>query len=93
MLDMSKAIDTVKPKLLINHFEKILEPVEKSLLSVLINETTLQIKVDKHLSEKIQTNTGFIQDRIGQREYCKMKTMKLFKFFLKLTFDCSKYFI
>ena len=31
------------------------------LLSLLINETSLQIKVDKHLSGKIQTNTGITQ--------------------------------
>ena len=58
---MPKAFDTVNRKLLLDQLEKILEPDEMFLLSVLINETTLQIKVDKHLSEKIQTNTGIIQ--------------------------------
>ena len=61
MLDMSKAIDTVNKKLLIDQLEKILEPDKMFLLSVLINETTHQIKVDKRLSEKIQTNIGIIQ--------------------------------
>ena len=49
---MSKAFDTVNRKLLHDQLEKIMEPNEMFLLSVLINETTLQIKVDKHLSEK-----------------------------------------
>ena len=60
MLDMPKAFDTVNRKLLLDQLDKISEPDEIFLLSVLINETTLQIKVDKHLSEKIQTNTGII---------------------------------
>ena len=51
---------TVDRKLLLDQFDKILEPDEMFLLSVFINEITLQIKVDKHLSEKIQTNTGII---------------------------------
>ena len=58
MLDMSKAIDTVNRKLLLDQLDKILEPDQMFLL---INETSLQIKVDKHLSEKIQTNTGITQ--------------------------------
>ena len=58
MLGRPKAFDTVNRKLLLDQLDKILELF---LLSVLINETTLQIKVDKHLSEKIQTTTGIIQ--------------------------------
>ena len=41
MLDMSKAFDTVNRKLLLDQHEKILEPNEMFLLSVLINETKL----------------------------------------------------
>ena len=42
MLDMSKAFDTINRKVLLEQFEKILELDEMFLLSVLINETTLQ---------------------------------------------------
>ena len=53
MLNMSKAFDSVKKKMLMNHLEQLLGPDEIHLLSILILETSLQIKINNPLSDKI----------------------------------------
>ena len=61
MLDMSKAFDSVNRKMLMNHSEQLLGRDEMHFLSILILETSLQIKINNHLSDKIQTTASITQ--------------------------------
>ena len=61
MLDMSKAFDSVNRKMLMNPLEQLLGRDEMHLLSNLLLKTSLQIKINNHPSEKIQTTTGITQ--------------------------------
>ena len=61
LLDMSKAFDTVSRKNLLKDLQDVLEPDELHMMSVLINEVKLKVKVGKHTGEEIETNVGIAQ--------------------------------
>ena len=58
---ISKAFDSVNRKILMNHLEQLLGRNEIHLLSILILETSLQNKINNHLSGKRQRTTGITQ--------------------------------
>ena len=61
LLDMSKAFDTVKRDILMKNLEKILNPDELHILSILTNKPALKVKVDKEYGEAFQTSLGIMQ--------------------------------
>ena len=59
LLDMSKAFDTVSRKNLLKDHQDILEKEELHMMSVLINEVKLKVKVGKHTGEEIKNTLLF----------------------------------
>ena len=61
LLDMSKAFDTVNRKTLIKELEKILQPDEIHLLSILTNRPLISIHLDGETGEGFNTFVGICQ--------------------------------
>ena len=61
LLDMSKAFDTVCRKKLMNDLKSILEPDEYHMLSILIMDVKLKIRVGQVIGEEITTEIGIAQ--------------------------------
>ncbi len=58
---MSKAFDTVSRKNLLKDLQDVLEPDELHMMSILIKEVKLKVKVGKHTGEEIETNVEIVQ--------------------------------
>ena len=58
---MSKAFDTVDREKLFQHLENILSPDELHLLSIITNETKVQVKVKNTLGDLFTTYIGIMQ--------------------------------
>ena len=61
LLDMSKAFDTVNRNLLLKDLSEVLEADELHLMSILIEDVTIQVKVGKELGEEFITEEGVCQ--------------------------------
>ena len=61
LLDMSKAFNTVCRSKLLTDLQEVLEPDEMHMMSVLINDVVLTVKVGKELGEQIKTEVGIVQ--------------------------------
>ncbi len=61
MLDMSKAFDTVDRNELLNDLKTILKPDELHMMSILINDVILKVKLGEHTGEAIKTEIGIAQ--------------------------------
>ena len=55
LLDMSKAFDIVCRSKLLTDLQEVLEPDEMHMISVLISDVVLTVKVGKELGELIKT--------------------------------------
>ena len=62
LIDMSKAFDTVNRKLLLQELEKVLQPDEVHLLSILTNRPTLTVTLDGEKGEGFETYVGICQE-------------------------------
>ena len=61
LLDMSKAFDTVSRKKLLNDLKNLLNQDEYHMLSILILDVKLRVKVGDHEGEEIITEVGIAQ--------------------------------
>lgn len=61
MLDMSKAYDTVNRKNLLNLLERLLEPEDYHIISLLINNIQIQVKNKNHIGSSFNTSRGVPQ--------------------------------
>ena len=61
LLDMSKAFDTVNRKLLLQELQKVLQPDEIHLLSILTNRPSLAVTIDGEKGESFETYVGICQ--------------------------------
>jgi hypothetical protein len=61
LLDMSKAFDTVHRTKLIKDLQDILPPDELHLMSILIKDVKLQVKINKTTGREFETKTGIAQ--------------------------------
>ena len=61
LLDMSKAFDTVNRKTLIQQLEKVLQPDEIHLLSILTNRPLITVSLDGEQGEGFNTYVGICQ--------------------------------
>ena len=61
MLDMSKAFDTVRRNTLMKDLTEILDHGELHIISLMIQQVKLQIKVNADMSDKFTTNIGVPQ--------------------------------
>ena len=61
LFDMSKAFDTVNRRTLFEHLERILNPDELHLLSVITNLTKIKIKVNNAIGEMFVALIGIMQ--------------------------------
>ena len=61
LFDMSKAFDTVNREILFNHLERILNPDELHLLSMLTNRPIIKVKVKEELGRDFNTEIGIMQ--------------------------------
>ncbi len=59
---MSKAFDTVRRDTLFERLEKILQPDELHLLSILTNRPTIRIRRNEEFGETFKTYHGIIQE-------------------------------
>ena len=61
LLDMSKAFDTVRRKMLLNDLKQILDADEYHMLSILILDVRLKVRVGDCEGEEIITEVGIAQ--------------------------------
>ena len=61
MLDMSKAFDTVNRNKLMSDLQQVLNPDELHLLSILIYDVNLKVKIGTNFGEVINTEVGIAQ--------------------------------
>ena len=61
LIDMSKAFDTVNRKLLLQQLEKVLQPDELHLLSILTNRPLITVTLDGEKGEGFRTFVGICQ--------------------------------
>ena len=61
LLDMSKAFDTVSRGKLLKDLKEILQPDELHMMSLLIKDVNLRVKVGKEKGENIKTEIGIAQ--------------------------------
>ena len=61
LLDMSKAFDTVDRGQLYQDLKKILEPDELHMISILLKDVTLQVRIGQKTGNKFTTNVGVPQ--------------------------------
>ena len=61
LLDISKAFDTVCRSKLHTDLQEVLEPDEMHMMTVLISDVVLTVKVGKELGEQIKTEVGIAQ--------------------------------
>ena len=61
LLDMSKAFDTVNRKLLLQELQKVLQPDEIHLISILTNRPNLAVTIDGEKGESFETYVGICQ--------------------------------
>ena len=57
----SKAFDTVKSDILMRNLEKVLNPDELHILSILTKKPALKVTIDKECSEAFETSLGIMQ--------------------------------
>jgi hypothetical protein len=57
-LDMSRAFDMLKRQLLINGLSDIIDEDSLRMVHALLDKTTLQVKIERALSEPFDTNSG-----------------------------------
>eukprot|EP00795_Rhopilema_esculentum_P008001 gene8001-13908_t len=61
LIDMSKAFDTVNRKTLIEDLKHIVNKEELYILSKLINDTEIQVKIDGEVGQQFRTTEGVAQ--------------------------------
>ena len=61
LFDMSKAFDTVNRQKLFEHLERIMNPDELHLLSIITNFTKVKVKVNKAFGTQFETLIGIMQ--------------------------------
>ena len=61
LLDMRKAFDTVSRGKLLTDLQEILEPDELHMMSLLIKDVNLRVKVGSEKGENIKTEIGIAQ--------------------------------
>ncbi len=57
-LDMSKAFDTICGSKLLTDIQYVVEPDEMHMMTVLISDVVLTVKVGNELGEQIKTEVG-----------------------------------
>jgi hypothetical protein len=62
MLDMSKAFDTVNRKLLLEDLQDVLNEDEMHMMTVLINDVKIRVRVGQELGNEINTEVGIAQE-------------------------------
>ncbi len=72
LLDMSKAFDTVRRDTLFERLEKILQPDELHLLSILTNRPTIRIRINEEFGETFETYLGIMQGDCQQYSLCSI---------------------
>ena len=61
LLDMTKAFDTVNRRNLLQDLKEILEPDELHIMSILIKDVSLKVKIGTEIGESIETDIGIAQ--------------------------------
>ena len=61
LLDMTKAFDTVNRRNLLQDLKEILEPDELHIMSILIKDVSLKVKIGTEICESIETDIGIAQ--------------------------------